>query len=253
MPKAITSIFISIIFVSCNSNTENNKEQNVVIEEWIPPILSEYNPKYGTPFETSWLPTSQYELLYIGSEKDTVAVDHLLSAKFYHGIPLEWFKNPDSIPKLEYADYYLDWMDTTHNTITVEFADLKILVDTSQKVSGYRACYPVFIKNNNKDTVLIAYGEMIHAVMEARDKKGEWQPIEEPWGWMCGTGVGHVMLPPNEIVLTSAVKYTGEFKTEMRVKIAIHIQTHSTEASTRDNLKACSIVLANIRTSTKAS
>lgn len=219
MPKTILIILVIIFFTSCSSELDDTKEQTTLTEEWTPPTLSEKDPKYGDPFESSWLPTGEYEPLYIGPEKDTIMVDHLLTAKFYHGIPLEWFKNPDSIPKPEYADYYLDWMDTTHSPVTIEVAELKIFVDTTQKVSGYRASYPVFIKNLFSDTVLIAYGEMINAVMEAKNSEGEWKPIEEPWRWMCGTGVGHVMLPPNEIVLTSAVIYTGEFKTEMRIKI----------------------------------
>ena len=152
------------------------------------------------------------------SEIDTINMDEL-HLDFYNSFPKEWYKNQDSIPKAKHAGYYLGCNDTIHNAISVEFSNLEIYVDTTQKLAKRGASIPVFIKNGAKDTVLIAYGEIVDAVIEAQDKNGEWLPIEKPYFMGYGTGVGHIMLPPNEIVMTSAVKYTGDFKTQMRIKI----------------------------------
>lgn len=36
---------------------------------------------------------------------------------------------------------------------------------------------------------------------------------------MCGNGVGTIILPPNEIVLSSAPIFNGNFKTELRLTV----------------------------------
>lgn len=36
---------------------------------------------------------------------------------------------------------------------------------------------------------------------------------------MCGNGVGTVILPPNQIVLSSAMKYSGNYPTTLRLRI----------------------------------
>jgi hypothetical protein len=53
--------------------------------------------------------------------------------------------------------------------------------------------------------------------MEAKDRSGIWQPVEERYMYACGNGINTVILPPSEIVLTSAVIYDGNFETDLRL------------------------------------
>jgi len=214
----ITFTLITLLCLTACVNTAKNVEEKLLDDVWKVPTLINDSIKKREPLETSWLPTAKYDLMYIGAEKDTIFVKKYYLS-FYNLYPKEAYKNPDSIPKPKLAGYYAGYLDPSHNTVSLKYANLKIYVDTTQNLSERNARHSVFIKNIYKDTVVIAFGQIIDATMEALNKNGEWQPIERPWRWSCGTGIGQIMLPPNEIVITSAVKYTGEFKTQMRIKI----------------------------------
>ena len=43
--------------------------------------------------------------------------------------------------------------------------------------------------------------------------------LSEILTYICGNGLGKIMLPPNEIVVTSAMIYNGHYKTDLRLKI----------------------------------
>ena len=55
--------------------------------------------------------------------------------------------------------------------------------------------------------------------MKAKDSLSNWKPVEKKWTYICGNGVGSIILPPNEIVITSAMIYNGGHETDLRLKI----------------------------------
>ena len=44
-------------------------------------------------------------------------------------------------------------------------------------------------------------------------------PIEKMFIFKCGNGINSIMLPPNNIILSSKVIYTGDYKTHLRIKL----------------------------------
>ena len=75
------------------------------------------------------------------------------------------------------------------------------------------------IQNIGTDTITIAYGDFLPLITEAKDSIGNWKPIEEKWTYMCGNGVGSIILPPNEIGLSATMVYHGNYPTTLRLRI----------------------------------
>ena len=201
--------------ISCTSESLPIETENL---ETFPFIIDEHQ-NVGNPVEKEWLSYSNYNLYYIGPYKDSINVDRNLSVKFYNAVlELDFDPEIDKLPPAEFEQYDNSPHNLSEYSAPAEFANLKIEVDTNQYIGNIRKTYAVFITNMDKDTAIIAYRSEIPAIMEARDKKGEWRPIQEPLKG-CGFEVHSVKLPPNEMVLTSAPVFEGEFKTELRIKI----------------------------------
>ena len=111
--------------------------------------------------------------------------------------------------------------------------NLKIIVDTTQvliKSSYYRSAkgksYPVFIYNNSNKKQIIGLGSLLYMNLEAKNDKGQWKPIEQQDYHSCGTGVYNYILKPKNICISSVYKYSGNFKTKLRLR---HLGNYSNE------------------------
>jgi hypothetical protein len=79
--------------------------------------------------------------------------------------------------------------------------------------------YPVYIWNpTTKITSIPVQGVATEIIQEAKDKNGNWRPIEYWVSGFCANGVWEYILKPNYYVVTSIYKYSGEFKTDLRIK-----------------------------------
>lgn len=210
----VHSLLILLVFGSIFSCTTESKPENTVsLEKY--PILIDEKHDLGTPVEKEWLSYANYDLYYIGPKRDSLVVDHLLSAKFHRDY-LD--SENDSLPPAEYGQYDNSWENLSESSVPAEFSTLKIEVDTNQYIAGNQKTYAVFITNVGLDTTLIAYRSRIPAIMEAKNENGKWLPIQEALRG-CGFEVHSVKLPPNEMVLTSAPVFKGESKTKLRIRI----------------------------------
>jgi hypothetical protein len=176
--------------------------------------------------------------LYIGKWKDTIYPDYRL--KYF---PIASPPPPPTGSEFDPTDtigyhkrltehkmypYYVDWMAPV-NYKSWRNADISIKVDTAQRAMNddihvnweepFFEAYPVLIKNLEIDTITIGYGHFLPLITEAKDSTGNWRPIEERWTYMCGNGVGTIILPPNEIGLSATMIYHGDYSTTLRVRI----------------------------------
>jgi hypothetical protein len=186
----------------------------------------------------TWLSTANYELLYIGKWKDTIYPDYgleyyplvpppppPLGSEFVLSDTIDYQKSPT---EHKMSSHYIDWM-TPVNYKSWRVAKLSIKVDTTQSVKNddihvsweepFFDAYPVLIENKENDTITIAYEDFVPLITEAKDSMGNWRPIEKDWIYTCGNGVGTVILPPNEIVLSAAMIYHGHYSTTLRLRI----------------------------------
>ncbi|MGB6267401.1 MAG: hypothetical protein WBF67_00195 [Olleya sp.] len=82
---------------------------------------------------------------------------------------------------------------------------------------------PVYIFNNSESDIVISKpivnGDLFMQV-QAKDKNRNWKPIEYNYvpGFICGTGHQDYLLKPKHFIISTIKKYSGDYKTTMRVK-----------------------------------
>lgn len=220
MPRITCLHFILVILFlySC----QNNQSKEIKVEEPLPfPIVLDTIgldrfPRLDREKDPMWFSTGQYNFNYIGKYKDTIYATFIL----FNHIPLEPFLDEDqeivkpNDPFVKYHKYHIEWGRESPYHYSDSF-DIEIQVNTSGKTAN---TYPVMLTNKESDTIEIGYGEVLPLIMEAKDKKGNWRPIEGRYTYGCGNGVGRIFLPPNEIVITLARIFKGDYKTQLRLK-----------------------------------
>lgn len=102
------------------------------------------------------------------------------------------------------------------------------LINSSNKINNYSNyvsklmdkyvnCYPLLIYNNSNNEVFLN----TEFIQEAKDIDGKWKPIEFSFMYeMCGTGKDiQSTLDKKKYYAFSIIKYEGNFKTKIRVKL----------------------------------
>lgn len=191
--------------------------------------------------EATRMMTANYTILYIGEMKDTLVANHFLktyvpppppppvsSSKEKKVIDTSVYEFKGTRVENPLDGYYLDWMEG-RDYLFWDSSQIEVLIDTNTLIKDLNydyspnaicaKAYPVLLKNQELDTIYIGYGKYIPLILEAKNKKQAWQAIETRHIYYCGVGVGRIILPPNEIVLTSCPIYKGDFETLLRLKI----------------------------------
>jgi len=193
---------------SCNGNKNTDKE--IEVFDFKTPVVQDTFKTNRIERVTVWLQNGNYNPLYIGPREDSIYVSYRPDLKkyFVYDEDMRNYNRPDS-------------------------SGIKLVVDTTNFISDHSKiweddgsmlstksfkAFPVFVINTSKDTLSIGYGDHLPIIMEAMDTKGNWRPIEERYIYMCGTGLNGIILPPKEIVVTSAPIDKGKFKTKLRLR-----------------------------------
>ncbi|WP_276135082.1 hypothetical protein [Polluticoccus soli] len=85
-----------------------------------------------------------------------------------------------------------------------------------------RSCYPVFVFNETSSRKMLDIASGINAIHEALDSSGIWRPIEynaKMEMLLCGTGAGAVLIRPQEFAVFYMPRYTGSYRTSLRVRL----------------------------------
>lgn len=158
---------------------------------------------------------ADYDILYIGKLKDTLPVSH----RIYFYLSMELPPGSDGLPQKrkpgDWEKYYVDWLSDKKYRHW-HWAKIGIRIDTAVMIDQ---SYPVLLTNLQNDTIEIGYGNVLPLIMEARDSSGKWRPIEERFIYSCGNGIGTIILPPGEVVLSTAPILQGNYQTEFRLTI----------------------------------
>lgn len=206
LPLIILGIIIGLY--SCDNN--KNKDTEIEVFNFKTPKIQDTLKTDRIERNTVWLQNGNYNPLYIGQNKDSIYVSYRPNLKkyFVYDDNRRSYNSPDSAGIL----LLIDTTNIISNHSMIWEDDGSMLSTKSFKA------FPVFVVNMTKDTLSIGYGDHLPIVMEAIDNKGTWRPIEEPYMYMCGTGLNGIILPPNEIVVTSAPINKGKIKTKLRLR-----------------------------------
>ncbi|WP_298248336.1 hypothetical protein [uncultured Christiangramia sp.] len=238
--KIFRLLSILILFISCNES--DNKGDTTEF-----PVLT--NIKTVKKIKTDSLITrSSSSILYIGYLKDTIELNYELVDFPFNPPPPpppppengkvqeidtielrkifntynEKFKSNPVYPFYsgwEESRKFKSWNETNINIEVDTNTIIKQLVIDKYFRKEYYKAYPVFIKNQENDTINIGYDRFIPIIVEAKDSTNKWKPIEKMYSFMCGNGINSLILPPNNIIISSKVIYQGDYNTELRIKL----------------------------------
>jgi hypothetical protein len=215
-------VLISLWGSSCNQNSHSQKSDAGEMSDFIFPFLLDtsdfegYEPEIARR-KITWLSTAIYHPLYIGEFRDTLVIYHpfmlerppsLNSSVDSTALEVTSYRNP-------FAEYYLDWQDNRSYRYWEE-ARIDIQIDT---LSPIRNNYPILLTNYEMDTIIVGYGDQVPLILEAKDSTGNWRPIEERFIFACGNGVGSIILPPKQVLITAAPVFEGDYQTELRLSL----------------------------------
>lgn len=188
------------------------------------PLVQDTSRGTSQPLAAEWLARTTHRVLYIGSYRDTLLVQHTLSS--FPPPPL-----PDGPPQsasLAAFARYGELVAAPPHWKYGQVAHLQVSLDTTVHLKAEEAVqdtvlrwfdsYPVLVRNQEKDTVVIGYGDFLPLHVEAKDWQGQWRTIEQPYAYMCGNGLPLLFLPPNHVVLTSVFIPHGSFQTLLRLR-----------------------------------
>ena len=173
--------------------------------------------------DAKWILAADYKPLYIGKIKELheVPLDSKSKFKGLDGYPYSYIPNYYSY----ISDQKLSLKVNTSVTIKIDYISWYGFME--EWVDQRIIAYPVFIENNSVDTIEIGYNKSISIVLEAKNRKGEWEAIEEQRrGVACGLGSSTVVLPAGEIAITYCPIFKGNYHTIFRLKLGDNYSEH---------------------------
>lgn len=238
--KIFQILLIFILFISCDES-DNNKGDTTEF-----PVLT--NIKTVKKIKSdSLISRSSSGILYIGKLKDTIdlnyelvdfpfnppppppppqngkvqEIDTVELDKIFNTYNKKFRSNPiyPFYYSWEESRKFKSWNETKINLEVDTSTIIKQLVIDKYLHEEYYSAYPVFIKNQENDTINIGYDRFIPILVEAKDSTNKWKPIEKMYSFMCGNGINSLVLPPENIIISSKVIYQGNYETELRIKL----------------------------------
>ncbi|WP_196894084.1 hypothetical protein [Aureivirga marina] len=218
------SLLLSLLFlISCNEKSIFKE----VAKNTFPIVIDTFQTRKETLINLKDTVYQNFKILYIGKIKDTIYVDEIVKSIFTPPPPPKSreidsemeIKNYLDNYKTKYYDYFID-SDKSEHYKWYRDSKLSIQIDTTQTIgSSGKIAYPVIIQNTTKDSIAF-FPYFAPLILEAKNKSGDWKPIKITEKYGCFHGFNEtIIIPPNEIVLISFFKYSGDFKTKLRLKL----------------------------------
>jgi hypothetical protein len=190
-------LLLAVLLIACS---EQIVKQDIETEfSFVMPAIIDTTKTEQVKRSGTWLDAGDYSPLYIGKKQDSI----FIQKKFY-AIVNKMFDN------------YSVYDEAREKYKRPDSTGIQLIIDTSKIILNQS--YAVAVVNTTRDTLNIGYGTHLPIILEALDKQGAWKPVEEPFVYFCGTGLGTLFLPPGEIVITSAPVFTGEYNTKLRLR-----------------------------------
>ena len=226
------ALLFSFIFISCEDLPTREADVEEVISVSIKPprLITKTRPTHAVL--QSSIRLNRNDFLGLGYTADKkVSLDHLMQPDFdYKSLGKRKPKYQDEVHL--FVDY--NQLLTMTSMYFSNDSSSYILPDSLIKrnwIQEYeksdnlafekqQEAYPLFIYNKSEDytTLMLQDGALI-LIQEARDKYGNWRPIEY-WEYSNnGNSYWEFEIFPNQFAVTKIYKYTGEFETELRIKL----------------------------------
>jgi hypothetical protein len=202
----IIQILVLIFFSVCLSNCKNENKKNDKIEYNEIELKDKFTNKLKLDYADK-LTVSEISPLYIGKISNEIEISY----KNYKTVEKNQTFKKYKFPIQNSLEIFID--TTRIIGIPMGLYEYSKIEKRNDKIAN-----PIFIKNISKDTLTIGYAEYLPIIIEAKNRNGEWQPIQERMRFTCGNGIVNFYCPPNNIVISAMQKFSGNFKTKLRLK-----------------------------------
>ena len=227
----------SLIILGLLTNCQTNQTKKAPPKTKSFPTILDSSNKKTQKHTATWLSAANFSILFIGKWQDSIYPDYMLK---YYPIP----PPPPTFPGNKARPFdtldldrrnkehkmfaYYENTQSRVKSINYQGAKISVRIDTNQRLKSdvnfnwdgpFYEAYPVLIENNDIETVRISFGKYLPIITEAKDSSGNWKPIEKMWKNGCGVGGETIILPPNEIVISSSIIYHGDFSTTLRLRM----------------------------------
>lgn len=222
-PLSVISFLILLSFHKTPPKATNHEDKSA-----FPVIIDSLNEPVSFLTRTS-ISESDYDILYLGYEKDSIFLEHNSSPYRKNVQTLEVYDKYKGYDEAK-IQIEIDLSQEIKDDASLTFEELVLSFrDTFATNIKYYKAYPVIIKNQEKKPIIIGHtggGEQLSLILEAKDHTGKWRAIEEVPTYLCGFGIYPILLNPQEIIVTAVKIHQGTFKTELRLKFN-HSNTYS--------------------------
>ncbi|MFD1628232.1 hypothetical protein [Pseudopedobacter beijingensis] len=208
LPLLIIS-FIYLFLQSCSNDLDHKENSKVTIEEEFNKV--QIVDQFSNPLskDTAFFMTiAEFFPLYIGQKIEQINLvykpDEISSNRIEEWDLLKRPKQDSIILYIDSSRYVGVPMSIWEYHGTPEYRPSKI-------------GYPVFIKNVSNEALELGFGNMLPLLIEAKDRQGNWNPIQKLFRYDCGTGLTVFYLKPEQIAITSMKVFQGNFRTHLRL------------------------------------
>jgi hypothetical protein len=243
MKQIIFCVILSIFFLSsCNEKVEINYpvliaskhdsliQVNTKEMQLSSPIVYGVNIKDSLNFSLSKNYKSenytQFKPDSLQSKSDSLILIVDSKNKNFHSDELHFF----SLKPVPLSPEFLDSLKQHHRNQYEKVTDTAAFRKKAlkRKYTHYRTL-PVFLYNSSSKNKVISNSALagdLLMVVEAKDKKGNWRPIEYNYvpGRICSGGIRDYVLKPKHFIVSTIKKYMGHYKTKLRVKLLTYNQ-----------------------------
>ncbi|WP_420552843.1 hypothetical protein [Tenacibaculum aiptasiae] len=225
--KTSLLIVLSATLLSCN------KKKKQISKKWKNPIIIDSLPIAKKFFDTKNTSLPYNQLIFIGTNEDSIWIAQKNINPNYEFGSLKKANNkhteieiiPDTTQNLSIDIEQFSFppppvfISQNNPDIDKHLSD-SILDVWKNRPRKYVKAYPIFIRNKSKDTIKIEHQDgAIILIQEAKNKQGNWKPIEKWLYSFCGNSYGDYYLGKNDILVIKKAHYQGSFKTDIRLKI----------------------------------
>lgn len=213
-PVLVTSDFDTIVKV----NSQDMLKSNSIVYgvNILDTLIINHNKKFDKsnfiPFRDNKIKYDSL-IVYVDSDNLDFHTDEINVFDFLPPpIPLETDSVNSNYPEISgYNSYLNNFEKDKEERRKIHFSTLPVYIYNSS--NSNRAVYTSIIN-----------GEGIYKILEAKDKNGKWRPIEYnnvPIR-VCATDWQNYLLKPKHFIVSSVYSYSGDFKTDLRVKVMSH-------------------------------
>jgi hypothetical protein len=195
----IIQILVLIFFLICLTNCKNKNRVNDKIEYNEIELIDKFTNKLKLDYADK-LTVAEISPLYIGKISEEIKISY----QNYKTVEKNQTFKKYKFPKQNSLEIFID-------TTRIIGIPMGLYEYSKTEKRNDKIANPIFIKNISNDTLIIGYAEYLPIIIEAKNRNGEWRPIQERMRFMCGNGIVDFYCPPNNIVISAMQKIQWKF------------------------------------------